>query len=274
MAVHRNIVITGGSSGLGLALARACVRRGDRVVLLARDLGKLDSAAAELRALTQGATVLVAAVDVQNPAGLRHAFDAIANELGGIDVLVNCAGILREGYFESLSAHVHREVMDINYFGTLNTIQAALPQLKQAARPRIVNIASIAGLTGVFGYSAYCASKHALVGLSEVLRYELAPQGITVQLVCPPEFDSPMVDALDRTRTPENREHTLTIPKVSVEVIVADVLRAMDHHRFLIIPGRLARLTSLGLRHFPAISRLIGDTRVRKAYVGPVSQTP
>lgn len=124
-------------------------------------------------------------------------------------------------------------------------------------------------MTGVFGYSAYCAAKHALVGLSEVLRYELAPQGIVVQLVCPPEFDSPMVDELDRTRTPENREHTLTIPKVAVEVIVAEVLRALDHRQFLTVPGRLARLTSLGLRHFLALSRFIGDTRVRKAYVGP-----
>ena len=273
MAAPRRVVITGGSSGLGLALARACVRRGDRVALLARDVGKLQSAAMELRNLKAGAKVVVSATDVQDPVGLAQAFERIAGELGGIDVLVNSAGILREGYFESLPLQVHREVMDINYFGTLNAIQASLPHLKQAQHPRIVNIASIAGLTGVFGYSAYCASKHALVGLSEALRYELAPQGITVQLVCPPEFDSPMVDALDRSRTPENREHTLTIPKVSVEVIVAEVLHAMDHRHFLTVPGRLARLTSLGLRHFPALSRFIGDTRVRKAYVGPSHQT-
>ncbi len=274
MATPRTIVITGGSSGLGLALARACVQRGDRVALLARDAAKLQNAAAALRVLKPGARVMVAAADVQSEDGLRRAFAAIAGEFGGIEVLVNSAGILREGYFETLSLRVHREVMDINYFGTLNAVQAALPHLKQAKQPRIVNIASVAGLTGVFGYSAYCASKHALVGLSEVLRYELAPQGITVQLVCPPEFDSPMVDELDRTRTPENREHTLTIPKVAVEVIVADVLRAMDGSAFLTVPGRLARLTALGLRHFPALSRFIGDTRVRKAYVGPSPAQP
>ena len=273
MVSPRNIVITGGSSGLGLALARACVQRGDRVALLARDLGKLEKAAEEIRALKPDATVLVSAVDVQNPAALHNSFESIVKVLGCIDVLINSAGILREGYFENLPLRVHREVMDINYFGTLNAIQAALPQLKRSKRPRIVNIVSVAGLTGVFGYSAYCASKHALVGLSEVLHYELAPQGITVQLVCPPEFDSPMVDALDQSRTPENREHTLTIPKVSVEVIVSDVMRAMDRSDFLTVPGRLAHLVSLGLRHFPKISRLIGDKRVRKSYVGPTSQT-
>ena len=171
--------------------------------------------------------------------------------------------------FENLSLTTHRQVMDTNYFGALNTVQAALPHLKRSRKARIINIASIAGLTGVFGYSAYCASKHALVGLSEVLRYELAPQGITVQLVCPPEFDSPMVDALDRTRTPENREHTLTIPKVSVDAIVNDVMRAFNGRDFLVVPGRLAHLSAIGLRHFPAVSRLIGDLRIRKAYVGP-----
>lgn len=273
MVSPRNIVITGGSSGLGLALAHACIQRGDRVALLARDQVKLDKASAEILALKHDATVLVSAVDVLNPEGLHKSFEMIVKALGGIDVLINSAGILREGYFEKLPLSAHREVMDINYFGTLNAIKAVLPKLKQSKRPRIVNIVSVAGLTGVFGYSAYCASKHALVGLSEVLHYELAPQGITVQLICPPEFDSPMVEALDQSRTPENREHTLTIPKVSVEVIVSDVMRAMDRNNFLTVPGRLAHLVSLGLRHFPKISRFIGDKRVRKSYVGPTSQT-
>ena len=265
----RKIVITGGSSGLGLALARACILQGHAVALVARDPVKLESAAQALRQLRANARVVVSATDVQNPDALQQAFQYIATELGGIDTLINSAGILREGYFETLPLQAHREVMDINYFGTLNTIHAALPYLKKTFKPSIINIASIAGLTGVFGYSAYCASKHALVGLSEVLRYELAPQGITVQLICPPEFDSPMVDALDLSRTPENREHTLTIPKVTVEVIVADVMRAMNGRNFFTVPGRLARLSALGLRHFPVVSRLIGDARVRKAYVGP-----
>lgn len=265
----RNMVITGGSSGLGLALAQACVARGDTVAILARDAAKLDGAAASLRAVRSNAKVLTAAVDVQDAEALAQTFSRLAQEMGSIDMLVNSAGVLREGYFDTLPASAHREVMAINYFGALNAIHAALPHLKRAKNSRIINIASMAGLTGVFGYSAYCASKHALVGLSEVLRYELAPQGITVQLVCPPEFDSPMVDALDRSRTPENRVHTLTIPKVKVDVIVADVLKAMDSQQFLVVPGLLARLTSIGLRHFPRISRLVGDTQIRKNYIGP-----
>jgi 3-dehydrosphinganine reductase len=239
------------------------------VAIIARDAVKLDSAVASLRAIRHDAKVLSAAIDVQNADALALTFTRLAQEIGGIDILVNSAGVLREGYFDTLPASAHREVMAINYFGALNAIHAALPHLKRAKNPRIINIASIAGLTGVFGYSAYCASKHALVGLSEVLRYELAPQGIAVQLVCPPEFDSPMVDALDRSRTPENRVHTLTISKVKVDVIVADVLKAMDGQQFLVVPGLLARLTSIGLRHFPRISRLVGDAQIRKNYIGP-----
>lgn len=267
--MQRNFVITGGSSGLGLALAQALVARGDAVALVARDPDKLDGAARQLRAARPGARVFILAVDVQDADALAAGMAKLAQSLGGIDVLVNCAGILREGYFESLPASAHRDVMAVNYFGALNAIRAALPHLQRSARPRIVNIASVAGLTGVFGYSAYCASKYALVGLSEALRYEFAPRGITLQLVCPGEFDSPMVDALDLTRTPENREHTLTIPKVGVDVIVRDVLRGMDGNDFLVVPGALARLSVAGLRHFPGISRAVGDARIRKVQSRP-----
>lgn len=267
--MHRKIVITGGSSGLGLALAKALAARGDAVGLLARDAGRLERAAAEIVHAVPGAKVATIATDVQDGAALEQAFVTLAGSLGGIDVLVNSAGIMREGYFEQLSVADHRAVMDINYFGTLHAIRAALPHLRRSSMPRIVNIASVAGLTGVFGYTAYCAAKHALVGLSEALRYELTPQGITVQVVCPGEFDSPLVDALDEHRTPENREHTLTIPKVGVDVIVRAVVRGMESRRFLVVPGRLARLSAFGLRHFPALGRAVGDARVRRAYVGP-----
>jgi 3-dehydrosphinganine reductase len=268
--MNRRVVITGGSSGLGLSLASALASRGDAVALVARDAAKLERAAARIRQATPTATVLTLAADVQAEDTLGSGFNALAAELGGIDALVNSAGILKEGYFETLPSNAHRDVMAINYFGTLNAIRAALPHLKRS-RGRIVNVASVAGLTGVFGYSAYCGSKYALVGLSEALRYEFAPQGITLQLVCPAEFDSPMVDELNQYRTPENRAHTLTIPKVDVEVIVRDVVRGMDGTSFLIVPGARAKAAVVGLRHFPSMSRAVGDARVRKVYVGPKS---
>ncbi|HVU04950.1 MAG TPA: SDR family NAD(P)-dependent oxidoreductase [Polyangiaceae bacterium] len=270
MQDDRKIVITGGSSGLGLALAEALFSRGARLALVARDEAKLLAAREKLLAARPDGVVFVHSLDVGS-GDLAPAFDQIASELGGIDVLVNSAGVLREGYFDDSTDDDFRALMDVNCFGTLRAIRAALPHLERS-RGRILNVASVAALTGVFGYTAYCASKHALLGVSDALRVELAPRGILVQVACPGEFDSPMVEALDRTRTPENRAHTLALPRTDMAEIVRDLIRAMEGDRFLTVPGRRARLFAFGLRHFPGIGRRVGDRKVREAYVGPKSR--
>lgn len=266
---QRNVVITGGSSGLGLALAHAFAAKGDRVALLARDPVKLAAAVEDIKRHAPNAEVHGIAMDVRDTTALPARFAALAHTMGGVDILINSAGILREGYFETLDDAVHREVMEINHFGVLNTIRAALPYLQKSACAQILNVASVASLTGVFGYSAYCASKHALLGASDCLRAELKPQHIRVQVACPSEFDSPMVDAIDQTRTPENRAHAQTIPKVGVDVVAADILKGMETNEFLIVPGQRTRLMTRAIRFFPGISRWLGDWRIKGAYVGP-----
>jgi 3-dehydrosphinganine reductase len=261
---NQHIVITGGSSGLGLELARLLAAEGARLTLVARNLSKLEEAASALRQQVSGAKITVLAVDVCNEQAISRAMQQIAEQGQGIDMLINSAGILREGYFEKLAAEDFREVMEINYFGLLNATRAALPFLQQS-RGRLVNIASIAGLTGAFGYTSYCASKHALVGLSDTLRYELQPKGIRVHLVCPGEFDSPMVDELDKARTPENRAHAQTIPKAGVEPIARDTLAGIRAGKYLIIPTFPARLVAFAIRHFPRLVRALGDRTIRSA---------
>jgi len=108
-----------------------------------------------------------------------------------------------------------------------------------------------------------------LVGFSEALRVELRPQGVRVHVVCPPEFDSPMIDVLDTVRTPENRAHTLTIPKHSVETIAQEALAGVRRGRFLIVTGRRARAAVLVGRLVPQLTRAVGDWRVSRVYVGP-----
>jgi len=257
------IVITGGSSGLGLELARRLAAEGARLVLIARDRHKLERAAQELRTRHGAAHVGVEALDVRDEAATNACMQRIAVAHGRIDVLVNSAGILREGHFEKLALQDFRDVMEVNYFGLLIATRAALPHLR-ASRGRLVNIASMAGLTGAFGYTAYCASKHALVGLTEALRYELKPAGIKVHLACPGEFDSPMVDELDRHRTPENRAHALTIPKATVAAVADATLAGIRADRFLIVPGTATRLAALAVRHFPALMRALGDWTIRR----------
>jgi len=268
MTDERRIVITGGSSGLGLALAEALSARGARLAIVARDQGRLADAGVKIRAARPDAVVRTYSLDVTASADLAAGFSRIASDLGGIDVLVNSAGILREGYFDDSDEQDFRAVMDVNCFGALAAIRAALPHLERS-RGRIMNVASIAALTGVFGYTAYCASKHALLGASDALRAELAPRGIRVQVACPGEFESPMVDAIDQTRTPENRAHTLALPRTPVPEIVRDVIRGLEGSDFLIVPGRQARFFAFGIRHFPGMSRRVGDGKVKAAYVGP-----
>lgn len=261
----QHAVVTGGSSGLGLALARRFAARGLSVTLVARTEAHLASAAADIVSAVPTAVIDYIPVDVADGSAVEAAFDELP---AGLDVLVNSAGILREGYFERLAAIDFRTVMDVNFFGAVNTIRATLPRLKRRGG-RIVNIASVAGLTGVFGYTPYCASKHALVGFTDALRFELNPQGVGVQLVCPGEFDSPMVDALELTRTPENRQHTLTIPKLGIDELADATVSGIDGGHQLIIPGAKTNVLVTAQRLAPGIANAIAQQRIAAVYRGP-----
>ncbi|MBN1365795.1 MAG: SDR family NAD(P)-dependent oxidoreductase [Syntrophaceae bacterium] len=260
----KNIVITGGSSGLGLAIAKELVVRGAAVALIARNREKLEAAKAEIEKV--GGKAYIYSSDVSNIEAITGTFPKIVAEIGAPDILINSAGILREGYFDKLSVETFREVIETNYFGVLNSIKAALPFIIKN-RGRIVNIASVGGMMGVFGYTSYCSSKFALVGLTESLRYEVKPLGVKVHLVCPSEFDSPMTEHLNDTRTPENKAQTLTIPRYDIDAMVRDTIKGIEKGKFIIVPGLLCRLTVFGARHFPAITRMVSDFKIRRVFV-------
>jgi len=283
MFKNQHVVITGGSSGLGLELAHQLAEKQARLTLIARNTSKLNDAKDRLIEQHPNLKVQVRSVDVCNEAEVIQVMNEIADSVfdgepgsnlnnnvdnndnkPGIDILINSAGILREGHFEELPMQDFRDVMEINFFGILNAIRAALPHLKKS-KGRVVNIASMAGLAGVFGYTSYCSSKHALVGLSESLRYELKPLDVKVHLVCPGEFDSPMVDKLDSNRTNENRAHAQTIPRATVEKIASHTLAGIQSNQFMIIPGILTRAAAFSVRHLIGVSRRLGDNIVARA---------
>lgn len=264
LSAGQHAVITGGSSGLGEAVAGELLDRGLSVTLVARREAPLEAAADRLRAGRPSARVDVATADVASAESTEALFAQLALADQAPDLLINSAGILREGYFATLPPSDFTDVMDINFHGTVHAIRAALPSLL-VRRGRIVNVASVAGLMGVFGYTPYAAAKHALVGFTESLRYELEPQGVRVHLVCPGEFDSPMVQELERDRTPENRAHTLAIPRRSTEAVARDLVRGLERDRALIIPGRLTAATVLGQRLAPGIGALVARRRIRAA---------
>lgn len=256
-------IITGGSSGLGYALANEFLARGLRVTLVARRLEQLEEAASQLRRRRPSGVISIASLDVTDHARVAEWFAGL-DASQQPDVLVNSAGILREGRFEELPLDDFRAVWELNVLGLIATTKAALPVLVRR-QGRIVNVASVAGLMGVFGYTPYATAKHGVVGFTNSLRFELEPRGVRVQLVCPGEFDSPMVEALDQSRTPENRAHTQTIPKRSVEAVARDAAKGIDRGRALVVPGRTAAMAVLGARLAPGISAAVGRRQIAHA---------
>jgi NAD(P)-dependent dehydrogenase (short-subunit alcohol dehydrogenase family) len=176
------VVVTGGSRGLGLELARAFGAEGARLALLARDEGELDRAADDLR--RRGVDVRTLPCDLRAADQVDAAIAILAAELGQIDVLVNNAGVIQVGPFEHMRDADFDDAMATHFWGPLNAVQAALPHLRRRGG-RVVNVSSVGGLVPVPHMLPYTASKFALVGLSEGLRVELAGAGVTVTTVCP-----------------------------------------------------------------------------------------
>jgi len=174
---QRRWVVTGASRGLGLAIARLAASKGDKVALIARgaDIG------AKAKEIGTNAIGLVA--DVTDPASVARACGEVVERWGGIDVLINNAGLHRGGLVGALAQDDWQAVLDTNLSGPFNFVRAALPHLGEGAS--IVNIGAVVGLRGFSGDAAYGASKAGLVGLTQVLAVELARRGIRVNLVIP-----------------------------------------------------------------------------------------
>ncbi|MGN6516031.1 MAG: SDR family NAD(P)-dependent oxidoreductase [Rhizomicrobium sp.] len=187
----RHALVTGGGSGIGLAIARALGASGWRVTILGRNKEKLAAAANEI----SGAHIALA--DVTDENGLRAAVQGAAH--GPVHLLVNNAGGVASAPFEKTDAIAWRRTLDLNLMGTVHGIHAVLPQMKAAGWGRIVNIASTAGLTGYRYVSAYVAAKHAVVGLTKALALELAKTGITVNAVCPGYTDTGVIASAVKT---------------------------------------------------------------------------
>jgi NAD(P)-dependent dehydrogenase (short-subunit alcohol dehydrogenase family) len=179
----RSVLITGGSRGLGLVLARELAREGARLTIVARDADELAAAAEELRAC--GVDVLAIPCDVTDAEQVDGAVEAAVAHHGGLDVLVNNAGAIQVGPAENMSVEDLRASLDVHLWAAVHTIRASITHLSRQRDGRIVNIASVGGKIAVPHLLPYSVGKFALVGLSEGLRHELRRYGIRVTTVCP-----------------------------------------------------------------------------------------
>lgn len=189
----KRVLITGGSRGLGLVIARQLVDQQAAVALVARTEADLDAAGEELT--SRGGDVLTFACDVRDPAQVKVAVDEVVAKWGGVDVLINVAGIIEVGPLDAMTIEDFHNAMATNCWGALHTVLAVLPSMRERGWGRIVNVASIGGKRAVPHMLPYAASKFALVGLSNGLRAELAKENILVTTASP---------SLMRTGSPRN----------------------------------------------------------------------
>src|SRR6476620_2220643 len=179
---NRVVVITGGSRGLGLVLARQLASEGARLCLLARDEEELRRAAEQF---PPDVEVMIVRCDVRRRADVRAAVDAILERWGEIDVLINNAGVIQVGPLEHMTRGDFENAMATHFWGPLHLMFEIVPFMRQRGFGRIVNVSSIGGRLAVPHLAPYCASKFALTGLSDAVRAELAPHGIRVTTVAP-----------------------------------------------------------------------------------------
>jgi 3-dehydrosphinganine reductase len=227
-------IVTGGSSGMGHATARALAARGARVSLVARDRARLDDAREAILAAVPGASVAVASADVADAAALAAAFTALTGRAGPCDVLVTCAGSAHPGYFEQLDDHVFRDQMEVDYFGTLHAVRAVVPQMIERRRGHLVLFASSVALFGVFGYSAYAPAKYAVRGLAETLRPELAPHGVVVACAYPPDTLTPGFERENEQKPIETAIVSERVVPRQPDDVAAAIVRGIEKNRLMI----------------------------------------
>lgn len=252
-------IVTGASSGIGRALAIEFARAGVRSILLARSGDKL----AEVREATRdaGTEASVVVGDVTDAEVRRTALHLAQTEYGGLDLLVNNAGISGSGDFATGSAEVLRQIFEVNFFAAVEFTRESLPTLRHAAAPMVVNVGSILGHRGIPFTGDYCASKFALTGWSQSLRAELAGDGIDVLLVSPGTTDTGLADHLveERIQLPWAGMKGVTSQRVARAMVIA-----IERGKHEIVPNWRGWWMLLGHRLTPNIIDAVMERLARK----------
>lgn len=269
---YEHAIITGGSSGIGMAIARQLVSEGTSVCLLARHEDKLEAAKAELsqHKVNENQAIDFLQCDVTDYVCLKTKLTDYVAEHGQPDLVVNSAGVTYPGYFQDLDVEIFHWLMNINYYGTLHVLKVLVPGMIERGSGTILNISSQAGFAGVFGYSGYSASKYAVRGFSDVIRSELKPLGIQVSVAFPPDTETPQL-AFEEPLKPYETRFIAGATKIqSAEVVAADILRPLKKGKYIIIPGFDGKLIYhvlglIGNLIYPVIDLLVNIAQKKKA---------
>lgn len=255
------ILITGASQGIGKCLAEIASQRGGKVLAAARNKDLLQELADQAR--SKGLSLVPVQADVTGAEDRQRMVDAALQHFGGLDILINNAGIGATGHFADCAPERLRKIMEVNFFGLTETTRAFLPLLKKGNKPAIVNISSVAAKRGIPARSEYSASKFAVQGFSQAIRAELSKDGIDVLVICP---------GLTQTNFSQNMlEQKAKVPMdhlrgMSPEQVAAATLRAIEKGKNEIILTFKGKLISLVSRFFPRFADFFVKKKVRSLF--------
>jgi len=244
------VIITGGTSGIGKALADVFGKAGARIVITGRRIEALEKAQAELQA--QNIKVLTIQADVSLWEDNQRMAQTTLDHFGQIDILINNAGISMRALFESVDLEVVKQVMDINFYGALYATKACLPAIKEA-KGSVVGISSIAGFRGLPARVGYSASKFALQGFLEVLRTEMLHEGVHVLTACPGFTTSNIrntalaADGSMQGESPRDEQKMM-----SAETCAEHIFRAVKKRKKILILTQQGKLTVFLNKWFPS----------------------
>ena len=261
----KNVFLTGGSSGIGLATAKRLAAAGANVVIFARDSEKLAAALEQIesRRATAAQRFACLPLDVADHAAVNAVMTAAVESFGAPDLLINNVGRALPHYFEDITFEQFDETMRTNLYGMWSTTASLVPHMGAGAV--IVNVSSMAGFMGVFGLTDYCASKFAVVGFSEALRQELRPRGIAVSVLCPPDTDTPGLANEDLTKPAETKAVSAGAKLIQPDDVARDLIKGIERGTFMIVPGGDGKLAYFMKRHAPGVVDAIMRRGIRKA---------
>jgi len=235
-----HVIITGGSSGIGLECAKLLVSQGSNVTIIARDQQKLTVAKQEINSVKKSQDVKVESfsADIGNSEEIAKVVEQAAKiHNGKIDVLIHSAAVTRPEYFAETELKYFSWLANINYLGFVYTLRAVVPFMKKGKRGRVIVVSSIVGVYAYPGYSGYGATKWALRGLVESARFELTPWNIEFSLAIPANVDTPMYEAENKYKPAEMKVLEGNYTTVKPQVVAKDIVASLTNWRYFITTG-------------------------------------
>jgi short-subunit dehydrogenase len=254
----RRVLITGASSGIGQSLAEQLAAKGARLALAARSEGKLRELAASLKT-----DVAVIPTDVAQEPDRVRLIGEVQARFGGLDVLINNAGIASWAHFSDSTEDVLRKIMEVNFFGPAHLMKLAQPLLVDGQQPAIVNISSMCGRKAMPGWSEYSASKYALCGLTEALRGEFARYDIDVLLIVPGLTKSSFREHFLQTKGRAKIEFD---KGMAPSYVAGQIIKSLERNKTETVLGSEARWVLLANKFFPRLTDWLLARKMKQLY--------